>query len=406
MRAAFSAWLLDARLEIAVSYYHGKVAAVKQKNREVMQLAMRNIETQRGSLMSDSEKRLIEEEVLPKGAPVVHGKPCELISGQPKAAAMGLYHFMCVKDPFSEDGTTKVQNEIESFVAKSREQAVIVTLLENATPEQRTAVERMCVFARTAEDEIAFWKEVAWLPKSATAEETVDKLEEELIGNFRYIMNEPASVVYVKGPNAYRDEGHEGMRFSDFMGHENVQKAELAACHVAALRLYTTLAFKYINAPLRSQAQFYSNNKPHPLPLTVAYVSEGIKKLRAAYAVDVARGTSQPVKCVWRGMKNLKMAEGFMAGLAGGTELAPMSTTTDVKVAASYSLSGDSLLFRVRVENFMQYGAELQWLSAFPSEAEILYPPLTYLEPTGMSEVVEFPGGVVFKIYEVKVTLP
>ena len=30
-----------------------------------------------------------------------------------------------------------------------------------------------------------------------------------------------------------------------------------------------------------------------------------------------------------------------------------------------------------QVDNFMQYGADLQWLSAFPAEAEVLYPPLT-----------------------------
>jgi hypothetical protein len=36
----------------------------------------------------------------------------------------------------------------------------------------------------------------------------------------------------------------------------------------------------------------------------------------------------------------------------------------------SYSLSEHSLLFRIVVDNFMVLGAELQWLSAFPGEAE------------------------------------
>ena len=30
----------------------------------------------------------------------------------------------------------------------------------------------------------------------------------------------------------------------------------------------------------------------------------------------------------------------------------------------------------------MSMGADVQWLSAFPDEAEFLYPPLTYLKPT------------------------
>ena len=35
----------------------------------------------------------------------------------------------------------------------------------------------------------------------------------------------------------------------------------------------------------------------------------------------------------------------------------------------------------------MAMGADVQWLSAFPHEAEILYLPLTYLKPTGRSQV-------------------
>ena len=47
---------------------------------------------------------------------------------------------------------------------------------------------------------------------------------------------------------------------------------------------------------------------------------------------------------------------------------------------------------KLKVDNFMQYGAELQWLSAFPLEAEVLYPPLTYLQPTGRTQLVELRG--------------
>ena len=41
----------------------------------------------------------------------------------------------------------------------------------------------------------------------------------------------------------------------------------------------------------------------------------------------------------------------------------------------------------------VQYGAELQWLSAFPDESEVLYPPLTYLRPTGNVSKVAVKGG-------------
>ena len=47
---------------------------------------------------------------------------------------------------------------------------------------------------------------------------------------------------------------------------------------------------------------------------------------------------------------------------------------------------GGAPLRQIVVPGFMQLGADLQWLSAFPGEAEILYPPLTYLKPTGKAE--------------------
>ena len=35
-----------------------------------------------------------------------------------------------------------------------------------------------------------------------------------------------------------------------------------------------------------------------------------------------------------------------------------------------------------------QYGADLSWISAFPGEAEVCFPPLTYIQPTGRTQDV------------------
>ena len=83
------------------------------------------------------------------------------------------------------------------------------------------------------------------------------------------------------------------------------------------------------------------------------------------------------------------------------TELAPMSTTSDVTVAAHYGTGSQSLLFKVTAKSFMAHGANLQWLSAFPAEAEVLYPPLTYLHPTGRTERVTV-GKNSFVVVEVE----
>jgi hypothetical protein len=83
-----------------------------------------------------------------------------------------------------------------------------------------------------------------------------------------------------------------------------------------------------------------------------------------------------------------------------------MSTTTDIGTAAAYSVneSGLSLIFRIITENNLTRGADLQWLSAFPSEAEILFPPLTFLMPTGRSRKFEIKGHSI-TVVEVRPTV-
>mgnify|MGYP006166640603 CR=1 FL=1 len=48
-----------------------------------------------------------------------------------------------------------------------------------------------------------------------------------------------------------------------------------------------------------------------------------------------------------------------------------------------------TLLFKILSRSFMTRGADISFLSAFPGEAEYLFPPLTYLRPTGRKEVIK-----------------
>lgn len=258
-----------------------------------------------------------------------------------------------VHDPFAENSTAALEEEVTSFVHRLKEQAVTATLLGGASDEQRKAVQAIHYGATTAEREINYWRRVSWCAPSATPAEVVARVEAETLGNLKYILYETTSEEYVDGPDGIRDFQRGQMKFDDFMRHENVSAAELTRPHVAALRLYTTLAFKYINSPLRHQSEYYDQSKPHPLPRTVAYINEGVKKLRAAcaasrpttslfiapssprarpphrrlttrylassprppstcfrsldlilrYATRVAAGTVQPTTTLWRGMK-------------------------------------------------------------------------------------------------------
>ena len=92
---------------------------------------------------------------------------------------------------------------------------------------------------------------------------------------------------------------------------------------------------------------------------------------------------------LWRGLRNLRVQDNFAA--SGGTEPAVMSTTTSLDTALSYASSRRQLIFKIRTTSFMNRGASLEWLSAFPAEQEILSPPLTYLRPLRRPLLLDFP---------------
>lgn len=362
--------------------------------------------TNEGVLVGDDLLDRMEEAV--KDQNVLPGKPAELISGQPKSAAMGLYHYMRVKDPFAADNADSIEHEVKEFVKRLKDDAVLLGFLENAPAkhEQIEDVYGVEQIARAKED-IAYFKKVARLTEDASPLDVAATVAHETQDNLEYILYQTCSEIFVSGPNATRDAGRGPIDLSDFMEHPNVQDAELTKAHVVALRFYTTPAYKYLNSPLRSTSDFYDKEKSHPLPKTVAYISEGIKKLRASYAIKVESGQATSKLVLWRGLKNMALPEDFLKNQKGGTELAPMSTTTDLSVATKYACSGESVLLKISLDNFMQYGADLQWLSAFPGEEEVLYPPLTYLQPTTRDpQVVQLSTGHKFTVYEVKPTIP
>ena len=93
----------------------------------------------------------------------------------------------------------------------------------------------------------------------------------------------------------------------------------------------------------------------------------------------------------------------------GGAEYAPMSTTKKPDVAVGYAIrkgvENGALLMRFKTSNNLQRGAELTWLSVFPGEAETLYPPLTFMQPTGREQVIEY-DGIKLTVVECTTTLP
>ena len=190
-----------------------------------------------------------------------------------------------------------------------------------------------------------------------------------------------------------------GMRLADFLADPNARNAGLEEAHVVALRLYTTAAFRTINSELRNQVRF-GRGEAHPLPLTVAWIRDALSKLRQIEAKS-ARATQ--VVYLYRGMAGVRIQPEFLA--KGGTELAPMSTTSSLKVAMEYSAGEKALLLRIKTKNFMTRGPSISFLSAFPLEQEFLYPPLTYLHPTGDEQRLRVDDAT-FTVIDVEPTFP
>lgn len=88
----------------------------------------------------------------------------------------------------------------------------------------------------------------------------------------------------------------------------------------------------------------------------------------------------QKVQKVYRGLagtlpRSFRVEDRYCA--RGGVELGFMSTTSNREVAVEYaSKSAGSLLMELE-QGMTDRGAEISWLSQYPAEAEVCFPPLT-----------------------------
>ena len=302
----------------------------------------------------------------------------QMVLGQPDEAALGLLHFMRVPN---------------SFVFPSIEQGVTAIVGEFET--NGTDVDRECLNY---------------------------VLRERAGSSSKIFPNSPyPRDCDLTGLRADRlNEAREPMALADFVQHPHSTKAGLSAAHVLSLRLYTTAAFRSLNDPMRSMDP---DGAPHPFPVTMKFITDAIKQLRAVGAklgpapLEFAFDDGEPCSpsspraaglqaaggpsYLWRGLRDVTVDSGILT--EGGTELAPMSTTQELEVAVRYAIGSGAAavcLLRLELTTFMQRGAELSYLSAFPSEAEVLYPPLTFLQPLGLRRLTT-PDGIELTVLSV-----
>jgi hypothetical protein len=111
-------------------------------------------------------------------------------------------------------------------------------------------------------------------------------------------------------------------------------------------------------------------------------------------------------RVVYRGLGDLALPGEFLEedahGVRGGVEFALMSTTLERSVAVQYAGKRIPTVFEIAV-GAVDRGASLRFLSQYPGEAEILFPPMSYLEVTGPARVEEGPGGEALRVVPLSV---
>lgn len=72
--------------------------------------------------------------------------------------------------------------------------------------------------------------------------------------HFDYVVDETVSEM--EFPQGTRDKGRAGYRINHFLNMPQAKTAGLKEADTVAMRIYTTPAFKYLNAPLRNLERF------------------------------------------------------------------------------------------------------------------------------------------------------
>jgi len=173
------------------------------------------------------------------------------------------------------------------------------------------------------------------------------------------------------GHEIIRDQGHRGWSLATFCQAEEATRAQLSEAEVAALRLYSGPLYEALNGALREQ-------RVADWATTISCCYSGTLKLSSL---------SKPAR-VYRGVRetDMQLPKRFLepmqssSGFAGGVERGFMSTTRSPEVALDYS-GGQDTPGSIIIADFEMgsRGASIQFLSQYPHEDELLFPPLTTL---------------------------
>jgi len=162
-------------------------------------------------------------------------------------------------------------------------------------------------------------------------------------------------------------------------------RMEFTDDHFIGARLYTGPTFVKYNTVLRAMP----GKTPYFVKL-METLTLGNKYSTTLHVISAALTTlSSMSKCqyVYRGVAGGILPEQFTTpsdedNFRGGVEYGFMSTTSNREVAVTYAKGGNGLVFEMWM-GMADKGADLTFVSQYPHEAEICFPPLTALEVRG-----------------------
>ena len=342
-------------------------------------------------LLSDHERRILTQTV----SRVADGSrfasdPAALVFGQPREAALGIDPFLCVPPnqirAGMSEGVVAIRREIEA-AASTGELMALDTLDSTGklhTGKQKALDTLECLdyvqlsragsSAKVCAARVRSLAHVLSVLHACSSPQRMHAAHHPTSSSRFFGQTFPSTSPHPRDcdENGLRSDRRtasgDGMTLADFVAAPNSREAELEEAHVVALRLYTTRAFLLINIPLRDLGR-HERGEAHPLPVTVAFLAEAIRRLRA---VGAKQANARSPVVLYRGLANRTAPPAFFK--EGGTEYAPMSTTNDLSVAVRYSASRSSVLLRMVTKSFIERGADISYLSAFPAEAEVLFP--------------------------------
>uniref|UniRef100_A0A7S4PDB7 EF-hand domain-containing protein n=2 Tax=Guillardia theta TaxID=55529 RepID=A0A7S4PDB7_GUITH len=208
-------------------------------------------------------------------------------------------------------------------------------------------------------------------------------------------LNEWKFVVDPDPTSTYSGEGEGAdcrtrISLGELMERDEYKSSKLTKEELIGLRLYTGPMYMLYNESLRDYLSKHKSSSPSRRSVrkkmnyvtTIRMIASGILKLSKLSSLP-------PNRKVYRGLANVKlpvfMVSSDHLGFRGAVEPAFMSTTTRKEVAIQYlQLKHDVSPKILEMEvGQIDRGADVAWLSQYPAENEILYPPLSNLEIIG-----------------------